>query len=286
MGGTKRLLEEQLEENAAPFYKAIADKLKGCPIDIHVDELNWEVNLDMSNDGLIYGHWVNFDTDTDSIVLEHLGAEDGSLYFTESYAEDNRYDDYLAELQWESESEEHFKIFRETIKNIELLCKLEVPKESQFSLDVMLFMHVVSAMERLLQSNFLHEVSTSEEYKKRFVECDKELSERPMTLGKFYEVRRKLDTTINNRIGEMIFHNVQIVAGLYAKVFTLQLGNVSWLRKAVLKRHDCAHRAGYTKKGERVTFDETEIQELIDSCIDLAESIESHFRNSQEDPPL
>ena len=281
MGSTKRQWEEELLERAeAPLRKEIAERLDLSSEEL--DELCWEVNVDQSKDGLIYGYFVNFADYTDPEILERLGAEDGTVYLEHSYADESDYYDYEAELQWEIESETHFTIFRKTADNIASLSKLDVPKESMFSLRVMLFMHSVSAIERLLQSIFLHEVSSSEEYTRRFVECDNELKNRPMVLGKLFKAREEIEETVRNRIGEILFHNVELVAGHYEKVFGLQLGNVSWLRKAVVKRHDCAHRAGYTKGGERIELTDKDIRDFLESCKDLVNTIEVHFRPEHE----
>lgn len=281
MGSTKCQWEEELLERAeAPLRKELAERLN-----LRSEELNelcWEVNVDQSKDGLIYGYFVNFADYTDPEVLERLGAEDGTVYLEHSYANESDYYDYEAELKWKSESEKHFKIFRETADNITSLSKLNVPDESKFSLRVMLFMHSVSAVEHLLQSTFLHEVTSSEEYTRRFVECDKELKDRPMVLGKLFKEREEIEETVRNRIGEILFHRVGLVAGHYDKVFGLQLGNVSWLQKAVAKRHDCAHRAGYTKGGEQIELTDKEIRDFLESCRDLANFIEVYFRRERK----
>lgn len=284
MGRTKdQWHEELMEQREAPMRNQIAKRL-----DLSPDELNeicWEVNVDQSKDGLIYGYYVNFSEDTDPEILERLGAEDDTVYLEHSYAEDD-YDDYEEELRWESESDEHFKIFRATADNISSLIPLQVPDDSRFSLQVMLFMHTVSAMERLLQSTFLHEVTKSAEHTQKFVEYDKELSERPMVLGKLFKVQDDLEETVRKRIGEILFHNVRQVAGLYHNVFGFQLGNVKWLWDAVLKRHDCAHRAGYKKDGEKIDLTDAEIGELLDSCRNLANDIEVHFRHGSPSDPI
>lgn len=278
-----------LERAVSPLRMEIAKRLHLSSDEL--DELCWEVNVDQSKDGLIYGYFVNFADYTDSDILERLGAEDCTVYLDHSYSNNDDYAEYLAELEaerhWESESEEHFKIFRATAKNISELSKLaDVPEDSQFSLRVMLFMHAVSAMERLLQSTFLHEVIKSPECTQKFVENDKELKDRPMVLGTLFKVKDKLEETVSNRIGEILFHNVQQVAGLYHSVFGLQFGNVKWLQDAVLKRHDCAHRAGYTKSGEKIGLTDEEIRELLNSCRNLADDIEVHFRLGNPSDPM
>ena len=280
MGGAKRQWEEeQLERSESNLRSEIAKRL-----DLSSDELKeiyWEVTVDQSKEGLIYGYFINFDQDADLEILDRLGADDGTVYLEHSYADEDDYYEYQEELYWESLSEAHFKIFRNTADNINSLLLLKVPEESQFSLRVMLFMHAVSAMERVLQSTFLHEVSKSKVHTQRFVESDIELSKRPMVLGKFFKVQDNLKETVRNRIDEILFHNIRQIAGLYHNVFGLQLGNIKWLSNAVLKRHDCAHRAGYTRGGDRIELTEAEIKELLGACLDLTNVIEVHFRSAE-----
>lgn len=144
MGGAKRQWEgEMLERAEAPLRKEIAERLSLSSDELN--ELDWEVNVDQSREGLIYGYFVNFSDCSDPDILKRLGVEDGELYLEHSYADESDYYDYEAELQWESESEEHFKIFRETADNIERLSMHKIPGDLKFSLRVMLFMHAVSA---------------------------------------------------------------------------------------------------------------------------------------------
>ena len=60
---------------------------------------------------------------------------------------------------------------------------------------------------------------------------------------------------------------------MYKSVLGLDLGDIAWLFKAVSKRHDCVHRAGYGKDGGQLTFDKDELVTLIQNVRDLCESI-------------
>lgn len=276
MSSTKRQWEEEIYDSQQTKqlakYLGVAEEALG--------EVEWEINVDDSKEGMIYGYFVNFLGEIPSHlqeVLEEHGLEHGTLYLESSYADDDYYDDYEDELFWDRESERHFDIFRETAGNIENLSKNSVDEELRFSYQVMLFMHAVAAIERLLQSVFLHKVTSSEEYTRKFVEYDEKLAKRELKLGNLFKTQDTIRTIVQKRIDQILFHNVKFVAGLYVKVFGLQFGDVSWLTEAVKKRHDCAHRAGYDKEGNRIEIKDGEILSLVEQCRELANRIESHF---------
>lgn len=281
MGRVKELL---LEAQMEPARYEIIRRLGITEEEAEL--IDWEVITDHNDDGMIYGFYLEFSEDSDSEILKRIGADRRTLYLDQSYADepDDEYYEYQAELIWESQSKKHFKHFRDTADDIEALLQQNVAEEQKFAFSVMIYMHTVSAIERLLQSTFLHEVSSSEEYMQRFVENDHDLKKRPILLGNIFKINHKLKEIVINRINEILFHTVTRVAGLYDKVFNLQLGDLSWLSKAVVKRHDCAHRAGHTKEGARIDLTILEIETLLNQCKELANTIDAHFREEEEDP--
>jgi len=68
------------------------------------------------------------------------------------------------------------------------------------------------------------------------------------------------------------------VKPMYADVLGYEFGDIAWLFKAVLLRHDCVHRAGYDKEGNPVSVSVESVNELVAQCRHLSESIDAHVQ--------
>jgi hypothetical protein len=61
---------------------------------------------------------------------------------------------------------------------------------------------------------------------------------------------------------------------MYESVLGIDFGDVSWLFKAVLIRHDCVHRSGFDKDGNQNEINNEAIIKLIQNCTHLVSIIE------------
>jgi hypothetical protein len=64
---------------------------------------------------------------------------------------------------------------------------------------------------------------------------------------------------------------------MYKDVLGFELGDIGWLFKAIQIRHDCAHRAGHDKEGNKVSLTHQGIRELITQSSKLAVDIDLHI---------
>ena len=280
MGSTKRHWEEDIAERSEQKVAAkIADVL-----DISVDELDevdWEVEADKNKDGFIYGYYVNFTSDSNPEILERIGAEHDTVYLDHHvFDEPGDYDYYDEELAWERESDSHFCDFRNSLKHIRSLTIVTVPDSEQFSLLVMLYMHATSSFEHLLYRCFQHEVTQSSEKMKRFVETNPEFKKRKFTLDQIFTKREELDSLVGEYIKEVIFHRLDKVVPMYRSVLGFDFEDCDWIADAFSLRHDCAHRAGYTKEGNKIELTKEIILDLTAKCESFAKRLEDHISES------
>jgi hypothetical protein len=70
------------------------------------------------------------------------------------------------------------------------------------------------------------------------------------------------------------------VKPMYASVLDIDFGDIGWLFKAVLIRHDCVHRNGVSKEGVPTGVDEPTIVELIKNCSSLVAEIDQQVQFS------
>jgi len=205
--------------------------------------------------------------------VENL-SEDTQVYIQENVELDD------SELIWEIESSAQLDIFNNHINSIENLLSIPLDEQTQFSLLVMLHAHIISSIELFLSSTFIHEVISSDVLTKKLIETDPEFGNRKFTLKEIYHENKKLNITVAIYLKSLIFHDLKKIKPMYLSVLNYDFGDISWLFKAITLRHDCAHRAGYTKDSEKINITINSIKELIIKCKLLTKEINSHIATS------
>lgn len=239
--------------------------------------IEYEVHPDQSKDGLLYGYIVQFDEDNDrSIMAKINGLISGSYVNLSQWDLEDPEED---ELEWEVEHSEQLETFNKHLSTVPAILQINTSEDVQFSLLVMLHAHVVSALEHFLATTFLYRVTNSDSLTRKLIETDPEFGNRKFTVNEIYAQHRNIKSTVATYINGIIFHDMRKVKPMYADVLSYDFGDISWLFRAVLLRHDCAHRAGYDKDGTRVAITKDSINELVKNCRNLAEAIDTHVQN-------
>lgn len=192
----------------------------------------------------------------------------GMPYFPESDYNDD-------ELAWIMQSETQIEIFQNHIKSVEKILEADIDSEAYFSLLVMLYGHVVAAVEAYLSSTFIQKVTNSEKLTRKLVETDITFSKMKFTLKEIFEEQEKLKITVATYLKGVIFHNLEKVKILYKNVLDFEFGDISWLFKAVVIRHHCVHRAGYDQENNKIELSVETLRELVTRAKDLTSLIES-----------
>lgn len=181
------------------------------------------------------------------------------------------------ELLWEIKSEEQLSIFKKHMRSINSLLSQQLDEDTSFSLYVMIYAYIIAAMESYLSSLFIHEVLNSEKLIKKLLESDAIFAKEKFTLREIYSQQEKLKTTVSEYLKSLIFHDIAKVKPMYKNVLDFNFNDIDWLFKAVKKRHDCAHRAGYDKENNKIMITKDEIEELMRNCSNLTEAINIHI---------
>lgn len=189
------------------------------------------------------------------------------------------------ESYWREEPSEQLRILNRHLDSALALLKIKVGEENAFSLNVMIYGHVVAATEGFLSSIFIKTTIGREDLIRRLVETDPKFSEMKFSMSQLFEKRESIKDTVAGYLQKLIFHDLKKIKPMYRSVLGHDLGDIGWLIKAVSKRHDCVHRAGYDKVGEPLTFTENEVAILIEEVRNLGESIMVTV-NKLEDEPL
>ena len=196
------------------------------------------------------------------------------------YDEEDRDD----EMYWKEEPSEHLRILVRHLRSAQDLLEIDVGQDNAFSLNVMTYGHVVAAAEGFLSSVFIKTTINSEDLIRRLVETDPKFSEMKFSMAQLFEKRESIKYTVASYLQNLMFHDLKKVKPMYRSVLRHDLGDIGWLFKAVSKRHDCVHRAGYDKDGEPLTFADSEVAILIENVRNLGESIMVTVHKLEEEP--
>lgn len=150
------------------------------------------------------------------------------------------------------------------------------PKTSP-QLLVMLFAHVVASTEAFLSSTYIYHVLQSPERVRKVVETDVHFKKAKFPISQLFDEHDKINSTVAKHLNDFIFHKIHIVKPMYKATFNIDLGDIEWLAKAIHLRHDCVHRAGYTKDGTPLELTNETVLDLIDKCKALCFDIENRF---------
>ncbi len=171
-----------------------------------------------------------------------------------------------------------FKEFQDALDNCRTLNRTVTGnKTADESLKIMLYGHIVAATEGFLFFKFINAVIQDSKYSKKLISSDPELGKRKFELKEIHSRYDSLNSEIETYLKDLIFHNVAKVKQMFLSVFAVDLGDVTFLYEAVATRHDCVHRAGLNKSGERLIINNTQIDNLITSCFNFVEAINTEM---------
>ena len=178
---------------------------------------------------------------------------------------------------WEIESTTQLEMYKKVTKDIVALLSIDIPLETQSTLHNMAYAQVVTAVEAYLSGIFIHTVINSENLIRKLVESDPELAKRQFSLKEIFTQWAELKMLVARYLKDLIFHDVKKVKPMYQSVLGIDFGDVSWLFRAVLIRHDCVHRNGFDKEGKQNKIDKKAILELVVNCTGLISAIEEEI---------
>lgn len=173
-------------------------------------------------------------------------------------------DPYQDELAWDIYSSEQYENFLKSIENAKaLIDNLPISKDV-FYFYVMLHAHIVASIEAFLSSTFIHSVTSSEELIRKVIESEPHFREQKISVSEVYKKRESIKNTVADHLKGIIFHKIKIAARLYKSVLDIDFGDIKWLSDAITLRHDCTHRGGMDKQGQKINISESSIRALIE----------------------
>lgn len=236
-----------------------------------------EVDVECSHCGAVYEADVTMDMGHNaSCMIPALGVDRWSM----AWDDEDIWDYDRQEFNWSSSETEQFATFCDICEKTKSIIEINsVSDDHLFDLHVMAFGHVVSAFEGFLFSTFIHHTLSEEQYIKKYVQYSDLFTKQKLTFADAYLGKVDFLASIKEEMRKTIFHNLDKTVPMYKNVFGYEFSPESknFISDIVTKRHDCAHRAGYTKDNQRIDVSKEEIVETIDKLKIIASEISSVF---------
>ena len=266
---SNRQLEEKSEEES---NERIASALGISIGDLY--QLDFEISSNESDEGLVYEYVVHFQDSSPREILDKIeGLSSRNYVYLEPFEVDD--DPYENELLWDIRSTEQLTNLNANIDSSSKVLLSAVNSNNQFNILVMLQAHIVASIEAFLSSLFIHTVTNSESLVRKVVETDPHFRDMTLSMSDVYKKHDRIRLIVGNYLKGIIFHKIKKVNTLYESILNVELGDTSWLEEAVITRHDCSHRAGYTKEGNRVKISIDSVKELINKSATFGEHVDS-----------
>ncbi|MFC6167952.1 hypothetical protein [Acinetobacter terrestris] len=139
----------------------------------------------------------------------------------------------------------------------------------------MLHGFLIATLENYLATSFIKTVLADDELIFKQAIRDGKVKDSKFKIEDLPEWKNILKDKVKQSLEEMSFHNIETVMPLYRNVLNCTLPeNLNWLINAVKTRHDCAHRAGYTVEGQKLSISKENIFELIEQLNTFSKCIE------------
>lgn len=133
----------------------------------------------------------------------------------------------------------------------------------------MVFAHQISALEAFLADTVIIHVTSKPDAMKRLLEEDADLKKEKFNLAEIAADPNLVRKTVIEHLRSLMYHNLARVRVLYLTVLKIDLfkllskEELETLMRAVVYRHDCVHRNGQTKDGEKLAVFTPEYVERI-----------------------
>lgn len=242
-------------------------------------KLDYEIETDESDDGLIYNYRIEFSEDSPKEILDKISRlEDGHRVYLEPWELDEEYD-YDEQFDAITQNKEFVQKYKDEIANLEVLTHLKMPDEVlKAVLNRQMFIGIIGTMETFLADVFINLTFDNDKYFRNFIETHPEFRKRKFELKEIYEQYDKLKETAKIVMLDTIYHNLPTVREMYRDTFEIEFPKIKDAYEYVLKRHDLVHRNGKTKDGKIVVTDEKAIDELIKTVNELVYGVAKELK--------
>jgi hypothetical protein len=157
--------------------------------------------------------------------------------------------------------------------------KMPVPPGDQQFSNRLIFAGAISAFEVYLNDTVLRAVQEDHGVFSALATKNSHFKDIRLTVVQLVTQPELAKTTVIRHLSDLIYHNLKVVITIYQDAFAFDILPEKDQRDAVFQaisnRHDCVHRNGCDKDGNRLElFDEEYVCETIDKLINAIDYIE------------
>jgi hypothetical protein len=156
-----------------------------------------------------------------------------------------------------------------------------LPSSGSSLMNRMVFAHQISAMEAYLADTVILQVTTKPDALKRLLLEDKDLLQEKFNLAQIAADPDLVKRKVLDHLRSLMYHNLPRVSALYKTAFKIDVLHLLEstalhdLMQAVTYRHDCVHRNGHNKDGEKLeVFTPDYIERIASITHSLVDAIE------------
>lgn len=190
---------------------------------------------------------------------------------------DNDIDEYFIE-NLNTEFYDNFKLAIESIKLLSHQSPV-LKEELQQSLNRMLYVNIITAMESYLSDAFTNVVLSNELNVRRLVEKTPELRTRTLNLGDIFLRLDSLNSEVQKYLMELIYHRLDKVRELYSHTLNIKFPeDLSSIFKAIINRHDIIHRNGKRKDGSTLTITSEDVSFLLNEVTSFVKEVDKQLK--------
>ncbi|QQE10576.1 hypothetical protein JD969_13825 [Planctomycetota bacterium] len=183
------------------------------------------------------------------------------------------------EITWAIEKNEQPETFRFHMNNVCKILDLDATVECEFSLNVMVHGYLIAAIESYLSTTFIFFVTSHKELMSKLITTDPVFAKKNIKYKDLIVEYENLKVTVASYLNDLIFHKIDKVHLLYKNVLGIDIEDIGWLYRAISIRHDCAHRAGYSKDGKPVEISKKSLFELKGNLERLVDTVQANVYN-------
>ncbi len=170
--------------------------------------------------------------------------------------------------------------FNQHLDVVEKLLEVEVGESLRQSYEKLLFVSVITAMERYLSYTFINTVLDDPSLIRKVVESDPEFQKRKFTLNQLYEKMDAIKEETGKHLSGIIYHRLEKISRMYQSVLGVDFPkDIPSVYKAVKTRHDIVHRNGVDKDGKLLLLEDGEVKNLIDEIKKLVSAIDGQLNS-------
>lgn len=263
----------------------LAERLGITPEEL--DALDYVVDAETSEDGLVYGYYVQFSEECPLYILDKIsGLEDGNIVRLPPGTFD--YDRYEYDLQFEAVSANSLPeaTFLNEIDNLQQLIDLPVESHIQTILFRQIFINVIGLMETFLSDTFINLTLGEEIFFRNFIKTHPAFSERKFELREIFEESEKLRDTAKRVMLDTIYHKLPEVREMYRATFEIRFPAIRTMYAYVRDRHDLVHRNGKRKDDSVLEIDKPLLLTLVNDATEFVKAISQEISDVRNELPF